>query len=32
MIGDGLQAVQVADLREDEARCALSELPALYQT
>jgi 3-dehydroquinate synthase len=31
MVGDGLQAVQVADLREDEAREALAELPALYR-
>jgi 3-dehydroquinate synthase len=30
MVGDGLQAVQVADLSESEARDALADLPALY--
>lgn len=30
MLGDGLQAAQVSDLREDEARDALAELPALF--
>ena len=32
MVGDGLQAVQVADLGEDEARDALADLPALYRS
>ncbi len=32
MVGDGMQAVQVADLSEDEARDALADLPSLYQT
>ena len=32
MVGDGLQATQVADLGEGEARDALAELPALYLT
>lgn len=32
MVGDGLRAVRVADLGEDEARDALGELPALYDT
>ncbi len=31
MVGDGLQVAQVSDLREDEAREALAELPALYR-
>jgi 3-dehydroquinate synthase len=31
MVGDGLRAVQVADLGEQEARDALAELPALYE-
>jgi len=32
MVGDGLQAVHIADLGEDEARDALVDLPALYGT
>jgi 3-dehydroquinate synthase len=32
MVGDGLRAVQVADLGEDEASAALAELPSLYET
>jgi 3-dehydroquinate synthase len=32
MVGEGLQAVRVADLGEDEARDALAELPSLYRT
>lgn len=32
MVGDGLQPIQVGDLSEAEAREALAELPALYES